>query len=145
MSIEHFLKDIFYSYPNKFRIACLRYFNPVGAHDSYLIGEMPKVNKNNLFPNLCRISLANKEKLKIYGNNWETKDGTCIRDYVHVVDIARGHRDIFNYMNKRDPEFIIMNVESLGSSSFSDCENVKLVKKAISIYFFIPNYLTIKF
>jgi len=112
LTIEQYLKDAFNAYPSKLRIACMRYFNPVGSHNSYLIGELPKSNKNNIFPNLCKISFGEIDKLNIFGRDWNTRDGFCVRDYIHIMDIARGHIDVFKYLINRDPEFIILNLGS---------------------------------
>lgn len=88
--IEGILKDLFIS-DNEWSIAVLRYFNPVGAHKSGLIGENPNGIPNNLVPYIVKV--ANKElpELSIFGNNYNTKDGTGVRDYIHVVDLAKGH------------------------------------------------------
>jgi UDP-glucose 4-epimerase len=82
--IEQILKDL-YNSNNKWNITCLRYFNPVGAHPSGLIGEDPNDIPNNLFPHIL------SGKLTIFGNDYETSDGTCIRDFIHVVDLSNGH------------------------------------------------------
>ena len=88
--IEQILNDIFKEELNDWRIINLRYFNPVGAHQSGLIGENPKVTPTNLFPVLMK-KLSCNEKVPIFGKNWPTKDGTCVRDYIHVVDLATAH------------------------------------------------------
>lgn len=69
----------------------LRYFNPIGAHESSLIGEQPSNNPNNLVPLICQCAIGKIKKLTVYGNNYDTKDGTCIRDYIHVCDVAQAH------------------------------------------------------
>ena len=69
----------------------LRYFNPCGAHPFGLIGENSKGIQNNLFPILCNVAFGKQKILKIYGNNWDTKDGTCVRDYINVMDLAESH------------------------------------------------------
>jgi len=71
--------------------ACLRYFNPVGAHDSGLIGENPRGLPNNLMPYVAQVAIGRREKLAVYGNDYPTPDGTGVRDYIHVVDLAAGH------------------------------------------------------
>ncbi len=88
--IEGILKDLYIS-DNEWSIAILRYFNPVGAHESGLIGENPNGIPNNLVPYIVKV--ANKElpELNIFGNDYNTPDGTGVRDYIHVVDLARGH------------------------------------------------------
>jgi UDP-glucose 4-epimerase len=71
--------------------ACLRYFNPVGAHESGLIGEDPRGTPNNLMPFVAQVAVGRREFLSVYGNDWPTTDGTGVRDYIHVVDLAQGH------------------------------------------------------
>lgn len=88
--IEEMLRDLHNSDPS-WHIAILRYFNPVGAHESGLIGEDPKGIPNNLMPIIAQVAGGRREKLKIWGNDYHTPDGTGIRDYIHVVDLARGH------------------------------------------------------
>lgn len=87
---EEFLKDIFISNSN-WSIALLRYFNPVGAHSSGFIGEDPKGIPNNLLPYISQVAIGNFNELKVYGNDYHTHDGTGVRDYIHVVDLAVGH------------------------------------------------------
>jgi len=91
-AVEQLLFDIYNSEPNKWSIINLRYFNPVGSHYSGLIGENPKGIPNNLFPYICKVASGEIENLKIYGSDWPTKDGTGIRDYIHIEDLAEGHK-----------------------------------------------------
>ena len=88
--IEGILRDLYTSDP-EWSIALLRYFNPIGAHESALIGENPNDLPNNLMPYIMKV--ANKELpyLNVFGNDYDTKDGTGVRDYIHVVDLAKGH------------------------------------------------------
>lgn len=88
--IEEILKDI-YSSDNSMNITILRYFNPVGAHESGLIGENPRGIPNNLMPYIMRVASGKLEALSVYGNDYNTKDGTGVRDYIHVMDLAEGH------------------------------------------------------
>ncbi len=88
--IEEILKDLYVS-DNSYNIALLRYFNPIGAHDSGLIGEDPNGIPNNLMPYITRVATGKLECLSIFGNDYKTKDGTGVRDYIHVVDLAKGH------------------------------------------------------
>jgi len=69
----------------------LRYFNPIGAHESGKIGEDPNGIPNNLMPYITQVAVGKREKLSVFGNDYDTPDGTCIRDYIHVVDLAKGH------------------------------------------------------
>ena len=88
--IETILQDLSRSDP-AWKIALLRYFNPVGAHESGLIGEDPGGVPNNLLPFIAQVAVGRREALNVYGNDYPTPDGTGVRDYIHVVDLARGH------------------------------------------------------
>lgn len=90
LMIEEMLADIAASDP-EWRIAVLRYFNPVGAHDSGLIGENPSGVPNNLMPFISRVAAGRLDQLSVFGDDYDTPDGTGVRDYVHVVDLAEGH------------------------------------------------------
>ena len=80
------------------KVSILRYFNPIGSHPSGLIGENNFVKATNIFPVICNVALNKKEYLEIFGNDWNTFDGTCIRDYVHIMDIAEGHIRALDYL-----------------------------------------------
>lgn len=88
--IEHLLQDLYLSNPS-WNITLLRYFNPIGAHPSGLIGENPQGTPNNLFPYLTQVASGKLPYLNIFGNDYPTPDGTAIRDYIHVMDLANGH------------------------------------------------------
>lgn len=88
--IEYILRDI-YNADNDWCVALLRYFNPIGAHESGLIGEDPKGIPNNLMPYISQVAVGRLEKLRVFGNDYNTPDGTGVRDYIHVVDLAVGH------------------------------------------------------
>lgn len=90
LMIEEMLRDLYNSDP-EWSIAILRYFNPVGAHESGLIGEDPKGIPNNLMPIIAQVATGRREKLSIWGNDYPTPDGTGVRDYIHVTDLAEGH------------------------------------------------------
>ncbi len=96
--IEDILEDVYVS-NNKFNFTILRYFNPVGAHPSGLIGEDPNGIPNNLMPYILRVAEGKADKLHIFGNDYPTTDGTCIRDFIHVVDLAIGHVKALEKMN----------------------------------------------
>lgn len=84
----------------EFRVALLRYFNPIGAHESGLIGENPNGIPNNLLPYICKVAIGKLEKLHVFGDDYPTKDGTGVRDYIHVVDLAIGHVKALEYIRK---------------------------------------------
>lgn len=88
--IEQILRDTAAAYPDM-NITILRYFNPIGAHESGLIGEDPADTPNNLMPFVAQTAIGKREKVMIFGNDYDTPDGTGVRDYIHVVDLARGH------------------------------------------------------
>lgn len=90
LMIERILKDLFVS-DNEWSISILRYFNPIGAHKSGLIGEDPKGIPNNLLPYITQVALGRREYLSVFGNDYNTHDGTGVRDYIHVVDLAKAH------------------------------------------------------
>ncbi len=89
--IEQMLRDLHASAPQRWRIAILRYFNPVGAHESGLIGEDPRDVPGNLMPFVAQVAVGRREMLQVWGNDYATPDGTGVRDYVHVVDLSLGH------------------------------------------------------
>ncbi len=110
LTIERILNDIYLSQPNNWRIASLRYFNPVGAHESGLIGEDPVDRPNNLYPRITRVAIGNIDKIKIFGSDWPTRDGTCVRDYIHVMDLAEGHLLTLNYLFNEKPQILTLNL-----------------------------------
>ena len=98
--IEDILADLYNAEPG-WRIARLRYFNPVGAHESGLIGEDPQGIPNNLMPYIAQVAAGQREFLNVFGNDYPTPDGTGIRDYIHVMDLADGHVAALNYLNNK--------------------------------------------
>ena len=103
--------------PKGWKIACLRYFNPAGAHPSGEIGENPNDIPNNLFPLINQVAIGRKKSLIIFGDNWSTPDGTGIRDYVHVMDIAEGHKAALDTLISSEPQMLIINLGSgIGTS-----------------------------
>ena len=110
LAIENLLRDIYKYDSANWKIAMLRYFNPVGAHESGLIGENPLNIPNNLFPYICRVANKNYKELKIFGNDWNTYDGTCIRDYIHVVDLAEAHCAALDYLIESEPKILNLNI-----------------------------------
>ena len=107
--IEQILKDIYKS-DNTWDIAILRYFNPVGAHETGLIGEEPKGKPNNLMPYIARVAAGILDELSVYGNDYSTPDGTGIRDYIHVVDLAKGHIKALEKLDKEKAGLYIYNL-----------------------------------
>lgn len=95
--IEQILYDIARA-DNDWHIIALRYFNPIGAHESGLIGEDPNDIPNNLMPFISQVAVGRLEKLRVFGNDYDTKDGTALRDYIHVVDLAKGHVAALNHL-----------------------------------------------
>jgi UDP-glucose 4-epimerase len=95
--VEHILRDLCAADP-QWRIALLRYFNPVGAHESGLIGEDPNGIPNNLMPFVSQVAVGKLERLSVFGGDWPTPDGTGVRDYIHVLDLAHGHVRAIDYL-----------------------------------------------
>ena len=108
-TIEKILNDLFKSSSKDWSIANLRYFNPIGAHQSGLIGENPKV-ANNIFPKILKVACGKLSHLEIYGNDWPTPDGTCIRDYIHVMDLADGHLKTLEFLFKNNSQILNLNL-----------------------------------
>lgn len=108
--IEKFLEDTYKSSEKKWSIVNLRYFNPIGAHSSGLLGDNPLGINRNLFPTILDVASKKKEKLKIYGDDWPTADGTGVRDFIHIKDLAEGHLIALKYLYKENPQFISFNI-----------------------------------
>lgn len=108
---EEILEETASAYDN-YNIIALRYFNPVGAHSSALIGELPNGVPQNLLPFITQTAIGKREKLTIFGNDYDTADGSCIRDYIHVVDLAKAHVAAIKLLEKGNPngKFDIFNV-----------------------------------
>lgn len=98
--VEDILADLHRAEPD-WRIACLRYFNPVGAHESGLIGEDPQGLPNNLMPFVAQVAAGRREFLNVWGDDYATPDGTGVRDYIHVVDLAEGHGAALDYLKRQ--------------------------------------------
>ena len=110
-AIEKILKDVYNSHHQpQWKIALLRYFNPVGAHESGLIGEDPFDIPNNLYPRITQVAIGKLKEIKIFGSDWPTPDGTGIRDYIHVVDLAEGHLLALDYLLKEKPQILTLNL-----------------------------------
>ena len=113
--IEEMLKDLYATKPD-WHIGILRYFNPVGAHESGLIGEDPQGIPNNLMPYIAQVAVGKRESLNIWGNDYATIDGTGVRDYIHVTDLALGHIKTLEHLAKH-PNLLVANLGSGKGSS----------------------------
>ena len=102
LMVERILGDLAASDPASWRIALLRYFNPAGAHPSGLIGEDPQGIPNNLMPYVAQVAAGARDRLRIFGGDYPTRDGTGVRDYIHVVDLARGHLAAMETMQRKE-------------------------------------------
>jgi len=100
LAIEKMLRDLHASNP-EWNISILRYFNPVGAHSSGRIGEDPLGIPNNLMPYITQVAVGQRERLSVFGGDYETRDGTCIRDYIHVVDLVDGHLKALQWLGSK--------------------------------------------
>lgn len=128
LMVEHILEDLYASDPS-WRIACLRYFNPVGAHPSGQIGEDPRGVPNNLMPFISQVACGVRERLSVFGNDYPTPDGTGIRDYIHVVDLAKGHLSALRYLaNAPDGELLRVNLGT--GQGYSVLEMITAFEKA---------------
>jgi UDP-glucose 4-epimerase len=132
--IERILEDLYIS-DNSFKIAILRYFNPVGAHKCGTIGEDPNGIPNNLMPFISQVAVGKREYLNVFGSDYDTHDGTGVRDYIHVVDLANAHVKAIDYLNnsklkiKNSP--LIINIGT--GIGYSVLDVVKAFKKASKV------------
>ena len=126
LMVEEFLQDVFVA-DNNWHIALLRYFNPVGAHKSGLIGEDPNDIPNNLMPYISQVAVGKLEKLNIFGGDYDTHDGTGVRDYIHVVDLAKGHIKALQAL-KDKPQVLTVNLGT--GKGYSVLDMVKAFEKA---------------
>ena len=125
--IEQILKDT-YASDNTWDICILRYFNPVGAHESGLIGEEPQGIPNNLMPYIVRVAAGILPQLSVFGDDYNTPDGTGVRDYIHVVDLAKGHVLALNKLEKENKGLFIYNLGT--GTGYSVLDMVKAFEKA---------------
>ena len=125
--IEQILKDTFHA-DNTWNICILRYFNPVGAHKSGLIGEEPQGIPNNLMPYIVRVAAGILPELSVFGNDYDTPDGTGVRDYIHVVDLAKGHVKALEKLEKENQGLYIYNLGT--GKGYSVLDMVKAFEKA---------------
>ena len=126
LMIEEFLQDVFIA-DDSWHIALLRYFNPVGAHNSGLIGEDPNGIPNNLIPYISQVAVGKLAKLSVFGGDYDTLDGTGVRDYIHVVDLAKGHVKALQALQDKQQVLIV----NLGTGNgYSVLDMVKAFEKA---------------
>ncbi len=128
-----YLKDIFNGSNKLPNFAFLRYFNPIGAHSSGLIGEDPKCKTNNIFPLIINTAQGIQKELKIYGIDWPTKDGNPIRDYIHVIDLADVHIKVLEIFFHNSSRYINLNIgKGIGTNvldlvkTFEKLNNIKV-------------------
>lgn len=130
MVIERILTDLYQS-DNAWNICILRYFNPIGAHESGLIGEQPNGIPNNLMPYIMQVASGKLEFLRVFGKDYDTPDGTGIRDYIHVVDLAKAHIKALEKLNKENDGLFVYNIGT--GIGYSVLDIVKNFEKANNI------------
>lgn len=136
-AVENILNDLVRNHPNYWKIVNLRYFNPVGAHKSGILGESPKGKPNNLFPKLLKVAFGELKQFYIYGKDWPTPDGTCIRDYIHVMDLAEAHIAALDLVLNSDPFLLNINIGTgIGKSVLEVLETFKRVNNCNFRYVF---------
>ena len=126
LMIEEFLRDVFVS-DNSWCIALLRYFNPIGAHKSGLIGEDPNDTPNNLVPYISQVAIGKLKQLSVFGGDYNTPDGTGVRDYIHVMDLAKGHVRALQVLEKKSQ---VLTVNLGTGKGYSVLNMIKAFEKA---------------
>lgn len=126
LMLEQILQDLYVA-DSSLNIAILRYFNPIGAHESGLIGEDPNGIPNNLVPYISQVAVGKREELGVFGNDYDTPDGTGVRDYIHVVDLANGHLKALKKLESR-PGVVVYNLGT--GEGYSVLDVVKAFEKA---------------
>ena len=126
LMIENILRDVKVA-DNSWRIALLRYFNPTGAHESGLIGEDPNGIPNNLMPYIAQVAVGKRSHLQVFGGDYATHDGTGVRDYIHVVDLAKGHVKALQYL-EQNQELVTVNLGT--GKGYSVLDMLKAMEKA---------------
>jgi len=128
--VEDILQDVCTAHAD-FHAAILRYFNPVGAHPGGLIGEDPSGTPNNLMPYLCQVAVGKRAKLSVYGNDYPTPDGTGLRDYLHVMDLARAHADALDFLQRENRNITV----NLGTGrAYSVLEVIRAFEEASGMH-----------
>jgi UDP-glucose 4-epimerase len=125
--VENLLRDLQAGTCN-WRIALLRYFNPVGAHPTGLIGEAPQGDPSNLMPYIAQVATGKRSKLSIFGHDYDTPDGTGVRDYIHVMDLARGHIAALQHFEAVSPSILTVNLGT--GNGYSVLEMICAFEKA---------------
>ncbi len=128
LMVEEILRDACNAANSKWRASLLRYFNPIGAHESGMIGEDPNGIPNNLLPYIAQVAVGKLEKLRIFGGDYPTVDGTGVRDYIHVVDLAKGHVKALEKLKKSDAGCYTYNLGA--GKGYSVLEVLKAFEKA---------------
>ena len=129
LMIENIFTDL-YGSDNEWSISLLRYFNPIGAHESGMIGEDPNDIPNNLMPYITQVAVGKRDKLFVFGNDYSTHDGTGVRDYIHVVDLAKGHLKALDYIVKHKG----VHIHNLGTGEgYSVLDVVNNFEKATEV------------
>ena len=122
--VEGILEDLSKKYKDPWQVVILRYFNPIGAHESGLIGDNPSLIKRNIFPIICDVAAKEKHIFQIYGKNWETIDGTPVRDYIHIMDLAEAHLEAYKALNDNKIENIVLNIGTGKGTSVLELINI---------------------
>ncbi len=129
IKVEEHLRGNFHEYPN-WRIILLRYFNPIGAHKSGLLGDNPNDKPNNLMPFILKVASMEEEYLEVFGNDYETKDGTGVRDYIHVSDLSDAHVSSLNYLLSSDEKSGFCHALNIGTGrGYSVLEIIETFEK----------------
>lgn len=130
---EKFLENLFSDLSQEWSICNLRYFNPIGAHESGKIGEFPLGVSKNIFPLINQVGLKIEKKLKVFGCDWGTIDGTCVRDYINIMDLSEGHILALEYITKKKPIYLNLNLGTGKGvsvlnliSAFEEANNVRI-------------------
>jgi len=129
LTVEHILRDLQHS-DDSWRIGILRYFNPVGAHASGLIGEDPQGTPNNLMPFIAQVAVGRRPYLNVFGDDYATPDGTGVRDYIHVVDLAIGHLKALEMLERRTHQTECLTVNLGTGTGYSVLEMVRAFEQA---------------
>lgn len=130
LMIEQILQDVCVA-DKEFKTVILRYFNPIGAHENGIIGEDPNGIPNNLMPYICRVASGKLKELSVFGCDYDTHDGTGVRDYIHVVDLAKGHIKALEKLDKNECGAFVYNLGT--GTGYSVLDMVKAFEKANSV------------